>query len=419
MERLGFRLTDAQARGDACRVRAACADDAACCARTAIFGVEPARPLHRGPTDRERPVADRFLRSRRPHGPSRPSGISPRRADGCLSRPHRARRSAVECFHDRDRESAREPRPARPTAPSRPAIGADRCTAFRLASRTLFETKGIATTANSHQLIDHVPAGILRSPRGWRHAALSWSASSPVMNSPSVRRRGSCRDRRLAIPGTGTLSPGGSSSGTAAAVAAGMVLGGIGSDTSGSVRSPAALCGIAGLKPTYDVIDRRGVIPLAPSLDHGGPMCWTVEDCAILFHALVRRDGHDRHRLAGRHDRARQQHQRNCASAWSVTSSPKTWRSAPRACAQSTPRWMCSAMLGCVVRDVRLPPLADWMASGFLILLAEAFALHEHWLKTRPERYGARSATRCCSARPFPAPTISRLCAGRPSSLPP
>ncbi len=46
-------------------------------------------------------------------------------------------------------------------------------------------------------------------------------------------------------------------------------------------------------------------------------------------------------------------------------------------------------MLGCVVRDVQLPPLADWMASGFLILLAEAFALHEHWLRTRPERYGA------------------------------
>jgi aspartyl-tRNA(Asn)/glutamyl-tRNA(Gln) amidotransferase subunit A len=53
------------------------------------------------------------------------------------------------------------------------------------------------------------------------------------------------------------------------------------------VRSPAALCGIAGLKPKYDSIDRRVVIPLAPSYDHAGPTCWTVEDCGISFHALV------------------------------------------------------------------------------------------------------------------------------------
>ena len=75
----------------------------------------------------------------------------------------------------------------------------------------------------------------------------------------------------------------GSSSGTGAAVAAGMILCGIGTDTGGSIRGPAALCGIAGLKPTYGLVSRAGVAPAAFSLDHIGPMAWTAEDCAIML----------------------------------------------------------------------------------------------------------------------------------------
>src|SRR5213592_1255271 len=79
---------------------------------------------------------------------------------------------------------------------------------------------------------------------------------------------------------------GGSSSGTGAAVPAGLVLGG----TGGSIRGPAAFCGLAGIKPTYGLISRRGILPLAFSLDHAGPMAWTAEDCAILLQAMA---GHD------------------------------------------------------------------------------------------------------------------------------
>ena len=76
---------------------------------------------------------------------------------------------------------------------------------------------------------------------------------------------------------------GGSSSGSGAAVAAGLALGALGSDTGGSIRLPAAYCGIAGLKPTPGLVSRRGVIPLAPSLDTAGPMAWTAQDCALLL----------------------------------------------------------------------------------------------------------------------------------------
>jgi len=77
-------------------------------------------------------------------------------------------------------------------------------------------------------------------------------------------------------------SPGGSSSGTGAAVAAGLILGGLGSDTGGSIRGPAAYCGISGLKPTFGLVSKEGCVPLGYSLDHVGPMARTMRDCGPM-----------------------------------------------------------------------------------------------------------------------------------------
>ena len=87
--------------------------------------------------------------------------------------------------------------------------------------------------------------------------------------------------------------PGGSSAGSGAAVAARSLFGSIGTDTGGSVRTPAAVNGIVGLKPTYGRVSRYGVIPLSPSLDHVGPLARTVEDCALLFQAICGFDALD------------------------------------------------------------------------------------------------------------------------------
>lgn len=92
---------------------------------------------------------------------------------------------------------------------------------------------------------------------------------------------------RVVNPAAPGRIPGGSSGGSAAAVAAGIVGMALGTDTAGSIRIPAACCGIVGFKPSYDAIPREGVLDLAPTLDHVGPMGSSVADCAALFAAML------------------------------------------------------------------------------------------------------------------------------------
>src|SRR5436853_3402851 len=88
-------------------------------------------------------------------------------------------------------------------------------------------------------------------------------------------------------------TPGGSSSGSAAALACGMCLGALGSQTGGSITRPAAYCGVTGCKPTFGRVSTRGVLPLAPSLDHVGPLARCVPDLAVLLQAIAGPDGRD------------------------------------------------------------------------------------------------------------------------------
>jgi aspartyl-tRNA(Asn)/glutamyl-tRNA(Gln) amidotransferase subunit A len=188
-----------------------------------------------------------------------------------------------------------------------------------------------------------------------------------------------------------TRFTGGSSSGTGAAVAAGLVLAGTGSDTGGSIRGPAAFCGLAGIKPTYGLISRRGILPLGFSLDHAGPMAWTAEDCAILLQAMAGHDpadpGSANHPIPDyraalgrdvkglrigliRHFYERD-NEANAATRQAIDAAAKTL-----------------AGLGCSVRDVTLSPLADWAACGVTIMLSEAYAIHEANLRSRFTDYG-------------------------------
>lgn len=156
-----------------------------------------------------------------------------------------------------------------------------------IAVKDLFEVEDILTTGGSKIFEDYLPrqdahvisklkaagAAIL-GKTNMHEIALGVTGANP--------HYGACRN-----PWDMTRVTGGSSSGSAAAVAAGMCLGGLGTDTGGSIRIPAALCGVVGLKPTYGRVSLRGVIPLAWNLDHAGPMARTVWDVALLLQVIA------------------------------------------------------------------------------------------------------------------------------------
>ena len=167
-----------------------------------------------------------------------------------------------------------------------------------LAIKDLFCTAGIRTTACSHILENFLPPyESTVTTKLWRSGAVllgktnadefamgssnETSYYGPVMS--PWRRRGSQAE----------LVPGGSSGGSAAAVAARICLGAIGTDTGGSIRQPAAFCGIVGLKPTYGRCSRWGVVAFASSLDQAGPFGRSVRDCAILLRSIAGDDAKD------------------------------------------------------------------------------------------------------------------------------
>lgn len=257
--------------------------------------------------------------------------------------------------------------------------------------KDIYATAGLRTTAHSRQLESHVPA---------EDAAVTarLAASGAVLMGKLATHEFAFGGPSFDLPWPPARNPwnpehftGGSSSGTAAAVAAGMVLGGMGSDTSGSIRSPAALCGIAGLKPTYGRVSRRGVFPLAFSMDHAGPMAWTAEDCAILLQAIA---GHDPKDPASA-DVAVPDYRAGLGRGVRDLriGVVRHFFEADHKAGEETVRAIDAALatlsgLGASIREVRLSPLADWHAAGLLIMLTEGYAVHEAWLKSRPERYG-------------------------------
>ncbi|RYF39109.1 MAG: amidase [Comamonadaceae bacterium] len=156
-----------------------------------------------------------------------------------------------------------------------------------IAHKDILLTAGVRTTAHSRLLQDWVPdrdavAVQLLDQAGaislGKTACHEFAFGTPDVDEPFPAARN---------PWNTAHMPGSSSSGSGVAVAAGMVMAATGTDTGGSVRHPAAACGIVGMKPTYGRVSLEGVIPLAPSLDHVGPLTRTVRDNALMLQALA------------------------------------------------------------------------------------------------------------------------------------
>jgi aspartyl-tRNA(Asn)/glutamyl-tRNA(Gln) amidotransferase subunit A len=185
---------------------------------------------------------------------------------------------------------------------------------------------------------------------------------------------------------------GGSSSGAGAAVAAGFIPGALGSDTGGSIRGPAALCGIVGLKPTYGLVSRAGIYANSFTFDHAGPMTWTVEDCAIMLQAIAGYDPKDpasadrpipdyRAALTGDIRGLRIGIVRHLYED-DITVTPEV-----RAALEEA--YGVFRSLGAVLADVRIRPAADYYAVKITIAESEQYAIHEEELRTRPGDFGA------------------------------
>jgi len=184
--------------------------------------------------------------------------------------------------------------------------------------------------------------------------------------------------------------PGGSSSGSGSALAAGYLPMAIGTDTGGSVRNPASMCGIVGLKPTYGRVSRAGVVPLSFSLDHVGPMTRTVEDNALMLGAIAGHDPAD----PGSAARPTEDFARDLGKG--VKGLKIGWIRHFYAKDMIADAEMAAAVdkaaetlkgLGAELREIKVAPLEEWAAVNRVILLAEACAIHERWLRERPGDY--------------------------------
>lgn len=256
--------------------------------------------------------------------------------------------------------------------------------------KDLFNTKGVRTTAGSKILADFIPredstvaqrfrlaGAIIIGKNNMHEFALGVSNENPHYG-PAHN------------PWDLERIPGGSSGGSGVAVAAGLCGGSMGSDTGGSIRIPSAFCGIVGLKPTYGRVSRAGVVPLAWSLDHVGPMTRMVEDAALMLQAIAGWDPKD----PASAPEPVANYQRGLKAGvkglrlgilkegFFHGSDPEVNQAFAQAIA-------VLKGLGAQTTEVSIPRIEYAPIALRTIISGEAGSVHEEWLRTRPQDYGA------------------------------
>lgn len=230
--------------------------------------------------------------------------------------------------------------------------------------KDLIDVAGVPTTAGSKVLADNMPAA---DAVVWQRLRAAGAVLLGKSNTHEFAYGGTTEPTRH--PADTTRMVGGSSGGPAAALAAGYCLGAVGTDTAGSIRNPAGLCGVAGLKPTRDLVDPTGVVPLSPTLDVVGPMARHVADLAPLLTVMSGRapDG------AGR---------------WRSPEGIRVGLLDPGEMADRVARGLEAARdrltgAGAVVEAVDLPGWADSVFADFTVIGFEAARYHRQWADRR------------------------------------
>lgn len=257
-----------------------------------------------------------------------------------------------------------------------------------VAIKDIVHTKGVRTTMASAFFEDHVPeedAAVARRLGEAGTVLLGKTNTHEFAYGPTG-------DRSFFGPTRNPHDPrrisGGSSGGSGAAVATGLCYGAIGSDTGGSIRIPAALCGIVGMKPTFGRVGKSGVFPLAWTLDHVGPLTRTVEDNALLLSVLAGYESEDPYSV----DRPEEDFAGGLRSGIRGTriGVPRDFyfdHVDDEVGSRVREAVEVFRSLGAEVREVGVPNVWETLHAQRLALAAEAYAVHEERLKTEPEKF--------------------------------
>ena len=287
-----------------------------------------------------------------------------------------------------------------------------------LTLKDLVDTAGVRTTAGSRVFADRVPSHDATVARRLRAAGAVVVGKTNLLEFAYGYPHPDFGE--TVNPWNRSRTAGGSSGGSAAAVAAGMAHGALGSDTGGSIRSPAAYCGITGLKPSYGLVITAGVVPLSWSLDHVGPVARTAADCALLLAAIGGHDPADPASAstaeAGPAMTAVAELARSVLAGGSAPASLRGVRvgAVPRFFAMAVTPGLAAvvdeavrslAVLGAEVVEVDLPldilPLVVSAISQ--IYGVEAAVVHRQWLTERPDDYGPTMRAGLTEALTVPA----------------
>jgi aspartyl-tRNA(Asn)/glutamyl-tRNA(Gln) amidotransferase subunit A len=259
-----------------------------------------------------------------------------------------------------------------------------------IALKDLFETEGIRTTGGAKIHADHVPAQDCTVAKRLRDAGTILLgklntheyAYGVTTNNPHF---GPTRN-----PWNLAHIPGGSSGGSGAAIAAGLATATTGTDTGGSIRMPASVCGVVGLKPTYGRVSKAGVLPLSYLFDHAGPITRTVEDAALVLNAIAGYDPADATTVRTPVDDYTRELggglrglRIGVPRAYFFDRLEDEVRAAVEQALAELRR------LGADVRDVEIRGIEEGFGAIFGLVLAEAQEIHAHSLRTRPADFGA------------------------------
>lgn len=256
--------------------------------------------------------------------------------------------------------------------------------------KDLYQTAGIKTTGGSKILADWEPDADSTVTRRLRQAGAVLIGKNNLHEFAYGATNENPHFGPARNPWNTERITGGSSGGSGAAVAAGIGYASMGSDTGGSIRLPAALCGVVGVKPTYGLVSRAGVLPLSWSLDHCGPLTRTVEDAALILNAIV---GHDPADPASASrvtpDLCTALDRRMTGLRIGLLTEYMGENVVPEVKAAVRSALTSLQGLGASVEEISVPEV--WFRSGVVtsILYSEASTIHERWLRNRSNDYGA------------------------------